>query len=450
MFRLSLKLIATSLLLITQQTSFGYSRFIMPTSKILQNDFQPVVKLGIDIIQERDFDLLAGKNVGILTNVTEGNSEGKLSRQVISNARNCNLIATFEPYNGILDRDFSPLESDLADLLDLSDKKIYQRRATITKAWLNTIDVLVIDLQDTGSRFCTNISSMIYALAACFECGVEVIILDRPNPIGPVIGGPLIEEDTKSFLGPIIGMPMFHGITIGEVANYLKESNTYIEITSDDVCGDCFGTLKITPDLMKSGKLTIVPVKGWKRDMTWANTGLIYGSTSQKFRDDICVNDFAINSLAFFCCALADGGPIFNFHHLQESDRYFACISSEKADIVALYSHLEAEYFDLMTGLQLSYIIDDTKQCLFVNTFDIKSSVTCGFSLYLISEVQKLLKPWVNLSDEKKDFLRKCIGDNELCSLMFSGKNIDPRYFINKWTQQTQEFWRKVSPYLLY
>ena len=450
MFRISLKYTWIALLLIIQQKSFGYSNFVMPTSKVIQNECKPVVKLGIDIIQERNFDLLAGKNVGILTSSTEVNSEGKLSKQVISSAKNCNLIATFEPSSWILDSDSQIFENSGTGLLDTTGKRSRQRRATITRSWLDTIDVLVIDLQDTGSRFCSNISSMIYALAICFECGVEVIILDRPNPLGSVVGGPAIEEETKSFVGPMIGMPMFHGMTIGEVANYIKESSVEVEINCDDYSEYCGDTLKITRKLMKSGKLTIVPIKGWKRDMTWAETGLVYGAVPPRIRDETCVNDLATSSLAFFCSALANNGPIFDFHHLKESDRCFACISSEKMDIVSIYSTLESEYSDLMIGLQLSYVIDDTKQCLFINTFDVKSSVTCGFSLYLIAEAQNLLKPWINLNDDKKNLLQKYVGDSELCTALFSGKVIDLRYFVNKWSHQGRKFQRRMSQYLLY
>lgn len=421
----------------------------MPIGKIVSDEYKPTIKLGIDVLKDRGFDLLAGKNVGLLTSGTEVNSEGKSTIQLLSDARNFNLVATFEPYRGILSANSSPLEPKIAQVLDIYDNK-KNTACNITPSWLSALDVLVVDLQDTGSRFCTNISCMLYVMSACFANNVEIIILDRPNPLGNIMGGPAIEEETKSFLGPIVGAPMFHGITIGEVANLIKSKTETIIVNSTSNADHIFNQLNITPELVEKGKLTIVPMKGWKREMTWTDTELIWSIVSQKMHDETAAYDFATIALAFLCANITNNNPIINFHHVADLDRYFSCISSKDFDIVDVYDEMEREYFDLMTGLQLSYIIDDTEQCLFVNTFNIQNISICGFSTYLIASMQKYCKPWTNLNPVQQDFLRKCIGDTELCNAMFIGNAVTPRYYLEKWTKNAQKFKQRITPYLLY
>ena len=127
--------------------------------------------------------------------------------------------------------------------------------------WIN----LVIDLQDVGVRCYTYVSCMRYVMEACFESGVEVVVLDRPNPLGGLkTAGPMIDQECISYVGAF-PMPFVHGMTIAELALWSKQTP---------------GVLKIEDKVRKKGKLTLVPMQGWSRNMTWPDTGLAWIPTS--------------------------------------------------------------------------------------------------------------------------------------------------------------------------
>ncbi len=118
------------------------------------------------------------------------------------------------------------------------------------------LDALVIDLQDVGSRYYTFIWTMLYCMEACAKSDTEVIICDRPNPLGgTVAGGPVQQSDHLSFVGRF-PMPVRHGMTVGEIALLLK----------DRVVPQC--------------KVTVIPMKGWRRGMFFDETGLPWISPS--------------------------------------------------------------------------------------------------------------------------------------------------------------------------
>ncbi len=125
---------------------------------------------------------------------------------------------------------------------------------------LAEIDVLVVDLQDVGSRYYTYVWTMVLAMEAAFAAGVAVVVLDRPNPLGGVaVEGGSVAESCRSFvgLGPV---PVRHGLTIGEMARLRAAGMAWA------------GDSRFARPL--SGDLTVVPMRGWRRDMTFADTGL--------------------------------------------------------------------------------------------------------------------------------------------------------------------------------
>ncbi len=117
---------------------------------------------------------------------------------------------------------------------------------------IKRIDVLVIDLQDVGTRVYTYIATMAYCLQACAENGVEVIVLDRPNPInGLDMEGPLLEYPEFSSPVGVYPLPLRHAMTMGELARFFN--------------GEF---------LKQKAKLTVIPMAGWKRSMWYDQTGL--------------------------------------------------------------------------------------------------------------------------------------------------------------------------------
>jgi uncharacterized protein YbbC (DUF1343 family) len=123
---------------------------------------------------------------------------------------------------------------------------------------LKGLDVLVYDLQDTGTRSYTYISTMGLAMEACAEAGLEFVVLDRPNPLGGIrVEGPMVEDDFRSFIGRW-DVPYVYGMTCGELARMINEEGW----------------------IRRKCRLTVVPMQGWARDMTWRDTGLDWVATS--------------------------------------------------------------------------------------------------------------------------------------------------------------------------
>jgi uncharacterized protein YbbC (DUF1343 family) len=134
-----------------------------------------------------------------------------------------------------------------------------------TRAQLRGLDAVVIDLQDIGSRSYTFVSAMKMCMEGCFENGVEVIVLDRPNPLGgQKVDGPPLDAQWVSYEGEF-RVPYVHGLTIGELARMAKEAPDILKI----------------PDAKRlNGRLTVVPMRGWRRSMRWPDTGLAWVPTS--------------------------------------------------------------------------------------------------------------------------------------------------------------------------
>ena len=170
-----------------------------------------------------------------------------------------NLVALFSPEHGIAAA--APDAAKVASIRDshtgLPIHSLYGATYRPTAEMLAEIDVIVCDLQDVGVRFYTYVWTVSHILEAAGEYGIEVVILDRPNPLGGLtVSGPLIDEEFISFVGRF-PIPIRHGLTLGELAQMVNDNwNPY------------------------PATLTIVPCAGWVRAMTWADTGLPWVSPS--------------------------------------------------------------------------------------------------------------------------------------------------------------------------
>ena len=186
------------------------------------------VKLGIDLI-DKNLSIFEGKKVGLITNPTGVNSQYRTTIDVLY--EKVNLTALFAPEHGI--RGNSQAGGSIGNEVDaitgLTVYSLYGNTKKPTKAMLENVDVLCIDIQDVGARFYTYIYTMAYAMEACKEYGKTFVVFDRPNPIGGKVEGTILKENNSSFIGlyPIITR---HGMTMGELA---KLFNTEFNINCD-------------------------------------------------------------------------------------------------------------------------------------------------------------------------------------------------------------------------
>lgn len=179
------------------------------------------IKTGADNF-EKYLPLLKNKKVGIVTNQT-GILSDKTHVVDFLVEKKINIQTIFAPEHG-----FRGTADAGEHVVDGKDAKtglpiisLYGDNKKPKKDQLATLDVMVFDLQDVGARFYTYISSLHYVMEACAENGIPLIILDRPNPNGAIIDGPLLEKDFSSFVG-MHPIPLLHGMTIGEYGQMIN------------------------------------------------------------------------------------------------------------------------------------------------------------------------------------------------------------------------------------
>jgi uncharacterized protein YbbC (DUF1343 family) len=223
------------------------------------------VKTGIEVLREGGFELLKGKRVGLVTNPT--GVDGQLRSTVDILHEHVNLVALFGPEHGVRE-DF--LAGDhVGDQVDersgIPVYSLYGKNRKPDPETLKSVDVIVYDIQDVGVRSYTYISTMGLVMEAAAELNKEVVILDRPNPLGGnKVEGPLVEDGFHSFVSQY-KIPYIYGLTCGELAQFLNEEGMLNE--------------------GKKCRLKVVPMEGWSRSMTFDQTGLQWIPTSPHIPD---------------------------------------------------------------------------------------------------------------------------------------------------------------------
>jgi uncharacterized protein YbbC (DUF1343 family) len=210
-----------------------------------------LVRLGIDRIM--DSGLLAGRRVGVVANPASIDSSFRHVVDRVASAPGATLAAIFGPQHGFrADVQDNMIESPHAK--DRSRKvpvySLYSETREPSAEMLDGIDLLLIDLQDVGSRIYTYVYTMANCMRAAARHGVPVVVCDRPNPIaGDAVEGPMLRPGFESFVGQF-PIPMRHGMTIGELARLFNER---------------FGI---------GADLRVMTVEGWDRRAYWDETGL--------------------------------------------------------------------------------------------------------------------------------------------------------------------------------
>jgi uncharacterized protein YbbC (DUF1343 family)/LysM repeat protein len=212
------------------------------------------VQLGNEVLAADGFKELQGKRVGLITNPSGINHRGEPTIEVLRKVRGVRLVALFGPEHGLDGRAAAGelIGHRVDQLTGLPVYSLYGATRKPTPAMLKGLDALVYDLQDTGVRSYTFISTMGLAMEACAEAGIEFVVLDRPNPLGGErVEGPMVEEPFRSFVSQW-DIPYVYGLTCGELARMINGEGW----------------------IRKPCRLTVVPMRGWRRTMVWSDTGL--------------------------------------------------------------------------------------------------------------------------------------------------------------------------------
>ncbi len=183
------------------------------------------IKAGLDTFEKTWPERLKGLRVGLLVHPASVNKKLEHAIDLFMNSKKFQVTALFGPQHGMN----AETQDNMVEWEDFRDPQtglpvfsLYGRTRTPEQSMLEYIDVMVIDLQDVGSRYYTFIWTMENCMRACSEMSKSIVILDRPNPIGGhKIEGPVLREEFASFVGQR-PLPIRHGMTIGEIGKYLK------------------------------------------------------------------------------------------------------------------------------------------------------------------------------------------------------------------------------------
>ncbi|MCW8090842.1 exo-beta-N-acetylmuramidase NamZ family protein [Alteromonas sp. ASW11-130] len=170
---------------------------------------------------EQYLPLLKGKNVGVVVNHTSLVGERHLVNFLLS--QNVNVSKIYSPEHGFKGQASAgeKIKDSVSPMNNLPLLSLYGETKKPTPSMLKNIDILVFDIQDVGARFYTYISTMHYVMEAAAEQGIPLIILDRPNPNGKYVDGPIRDSKQQSFVG-MHPIPVLHGMTVGELALMIK------------------------------------------------------------------------------------------------------------------------------------------------------------------------------------------------------------------------------------
>jgi uncharacterized protein YbbC (DUF1343 family) len=225
---------------------------------------EAVVEVGLDRVAAGEDHGLRDKRLGLIVHAASVSSDGRHAIEVLRDAK-LEVVRLLTPEHGLRSRAAAGehVSSGRDPVSGLPVVSLYGSHRKPRPPDLEGLDVLVFDLQGAGVRFYTYVSTLILSLEAAAEAGLELVVLDRPNPLGGErIEGPMSaprDVVPESFVNMAPG-PLVHGLTLGEMARFVNQG------------------------LEKPARLSVVPMKGWKRSMTWTDTGLAWVPPSPNLR----------------------------------------------------------------------------------------------------------------------------------------------------------------------
>ena len=212
----------------------------------------PAVLTGLDVLLRDRLNALRGRRIALLAHQASVDRRLEHAATLLRDARGVRLVRLFAPEHGLWGaaQDHAPIADARDPVTGLPVISLYGATREPTGARLAGLDALVVDLQDIGSRYYTFQWTLALAMRACVRAGVEVIVLDRPNPLGGlVVEGNVPDPAFASFVG-LYPLPARPGLTLGELARWLAHQ----------------------PGVRPA--LSVVAMRGWRRAMLWEDTGV--------------------------------------------------------------------------------------------------------------------------------------------------------------------------------
>ncbi len=401
----------------------GYSETMTASRRMASRNGH--VLTGIDVLEADGMKALRGpgehsRRTGLLTNQTGVDAQGRRTIDVLAAAAGVQLAVIFSPEHGALG------EADTADVGDSKDAatgvkivSVYgareeQRRPSVEA--LKELDAVVVDLQDAGARFYTYETTLGYFLEAAAQAGIEVVVLDRPNPItGSIVQGPT--SDAKQDFNNYHPLPLRHGMTMGELARLFNaEHNGGIH-----------------------ARLTVVPMQGWLRGDWYDATGLVWINPSPNLRR-------LSEATLYPGVALVERT---NISVGRGTDTPFEVLGAPWIDAVALAETLNRRN---ISGVRFVPIHFTPASATYA------SQVCNGVSI-LVTDRAALDAPELGIelasalhnlypAEFKMEQMQTLLANPEVYQALVRGD--DPRRIADEWREELDAFLKRRAPFLLY
>jgi len=396
---------------------------ILTINIVLFGNEQNRVLPGVDVFLEDYLHLVKGKRVGLITNPTGVTSDLKSTIDCFHQHPQIELVALFGPEHGV--RGNYTAGAKVANAVDdrtgIPMYSLYGSTRKPTPEMLRDVDILFYDIQDIGIRPYTYIYTMAYGMEAAAEKGIPFVVLDRPNPLGGgLVEGPILDPKYKSFVG-LYPIPYIYGMTCGELARLFNQE---FDINVD---------------------LTVVPLKGWERQMTFKDTGLEWVPTSPHIPH---------GKTAYFCAAT---GVIGELHTIDIGVGYtspFELIGERWIDPDQLAAHLNKQNLPGVsfrpTYYTPYYFINEKEHLngVQIHITDIDRLQPMRVQLHILAAIRALYPEQQFFDTNRAKMFDKTAGTDRVRKAIWDGK--DPDQMIRTWQSEVAKFRNNSKQYFLY
>ena len=237
-----------------------FRRLADATGRLARDGRQVQAMTGIDVLEADGFRQLQGRRVGLLTNGSARDAHGRRTVDVLHQAPGVKLVTLLSPEHGLGASGEGRIDSSVDAATGLQVHSLYGKTLRPTPDMLAGLDTLVIDLPDVGTRYYTYATTLAYAMEEAGRQHIQVIVLDRPNPIrADMVQGPVLDSDLVSFI-TYQPLPVRHGMTMGELARFYRNEKNI------------------------DARLQVIGVRGYERGQWYDQTGLAWSPPSPNLR----------------------------------------------------------------------------------------------------------------------------------------------------------------------
>lgn len=383
------------------------------------------VKTGIDVLEDAGFAMLhpgkgeSPRRIGLLTNQTGIDSQGRRTIDVLSKVPGISLDAIFSPEHGVTGTlDTTDVRNTKDSATGILVHSVYggsdaARRPAINL--LHQLDAVVVDLADAGARFYTYETTVGFFLEAAAKADIEILILDRPNPItGSFVQGPLSDVGQQNFTD-YFPEPPRHGMTLGELARMFNAERHI------------------------GARLTVIPMQGWQPGDWFDSTGLVWENPSPNLRD--------LNQATLYPgVAIVEGS---NVSVGRGTDTPFEVLGAPWIKARELAAYLNARAIESVRFVPVAFTPSSSnysgERCEGVNliVLDRNTLDSPELGIELASALHKLYP-----TDFKLDRVKDLLMNESVLEAIAAGE--DPRRIAEDWQERLNEFVRMREKYLLY